>query len=56
MTTEQEVIDLFYPNDNTKTISNVIEDLRVLQNGAYTTEQSQNEIKSAFPDISDWSF
>ena len=56
ISTEQEFINEFYPNDDTKTISNVIEDLRVLQNGTYTTEQVQNQIKSDFPDISDWSF
>ena len=44
ISTEQEFINQFYPNDDTKIISNVIEDLRVLQNGTYTTEQIQNQI------------
>ena len=54
--TEQSVVDLFYQNDSTKTISNLIEDLRLVQNGRFTTQQVEDIIKSDFPDVSDWSF
>ena len=55
ISTQQELINKFY-NDDTKTISDLIEDLRIVQNGTYTTEQVQNQLKLNFPDISDWSF
>ena len=56
ISTEQEFIDLFYPDDDTKNVHDVIENLRVLQRGVYTTEQVQNQIKSDLSDVSDWSF
>ena len=55
ISTQQELINEFY-GDDTKTISDLIEDLRIVQNGTYTTEQVQNQLKLNFPDISDWSF
>ena len=56
ISTQQELINKFYNDDDTKTISDLIEDLRIVQSGTYTTEQVQNQLKLNFPDISDWSF
>ena len=60
MTTEQEVIDLFFPDDNTKNITDVITLLTDLQhqNGwvECTEDYSKNALKSGLPDITDWSF
>ena len=58
VTTEQELIKAYYNDDNTtKTISDLVEDLRIVQLNSInlTTEQIQNQIKSDFPNISDWS-
>tara|TARA_B100000287_G_C20431394_1_gene701663 strand:+ start:60 stop:233 length:174 start_codon:yes stop_codon:yes gene_type:complete len=56
--TEQQLIMEFYPtNYHDKTISDLVEDLKTIQsNVGYTTEQIQNNLKSDFPNISDWSF
>ena len=56
--TEQQLIIEFYPtNYHDKTISDLVEDLKTIQsNVGYTTEQIQNNLKSDFPNISDWSF
>ena len=59
VSTEQEVIDMFYPNDNTKAISDVIQFLRTLQqnnNVNYTETEIKEEIKSSFTNVTDWSF
>jgi len=59
ITTEQQLIKVYYQDENTtKTISNLVEDFKTLQlkhNLNLTTEQVQNQIKSDFSDISDWS-
>ena len=50
--TEQEVVNKFYPDDNTKTISDVITEF----NRIYTTDsKSIKVIKEYFTDVSDWS-
>ena len=51
---EQNVVNGFYPNDNTKIISDVIELLR--QNTNYSTEEIQNQFKNSLPYRTDWSF
>tara|TARA_Y100000593_G_scaffold51107_1_gene96132 strand:+ start:1767 stop:1952 length:186 start_codon:yes stop_codon:yes gene_type:complete len=59
ISTEQEVIDMFYPNDNTKTISDVIQLLKTTQqnhNLNYTEIEIKKEIKSSFTNVTDWSF
>ena len=59
ISTEQELIDSFYPNDNTKAISDVIQFLRTIQknhNATYTETEIKAELKSSYTDISDWSF
>ena len=57
--TEQQLIKVYYQDENTtKTISDLVENLKTLQsnhNLNLTTEQVQNQIKSDFSDISDWS-
>tara|TARA_Y100000593_G_C4055446_1_gene211785 strand:+ start:230 stop:409 length:180 start_codon:yes stop_codon:yes gene_type:complete len=59
MTTEQQLLDKYYNNDYTKTISDLIGDLQNIQaskNYSRTTEQVQTQLRSDFPNISDWSF
>ena len=58
--TEQDVIDLFFPDDNTKTISDVITHITQLQidNGwsDCTETDTKNSLKDNLTDVSDWSF
>tara|TARA_Y100001973_G_C5206400_1_gene341799 strand:- start:1698 stop:1868 length:171 start_codon:yes stop_codon:yes gene_type:complete len=56
MNTEQEIINTFYVNDNTKTATNLIQDLEDIQGGLFTTEQVKARIKLDFPNVTDWSF
>ena len=52
ITTEQAVINKFYPEDNTKTISDIVTEL----NKIYINDsQSIEVLKESFPDVSDWS-
>ena len=58
ITTELELIKAYYNDDNTtKTINDLVEELRIAQLNSInlTTEQVQNQIKSDFSNISDWS-
>jgi len=59
ITTELELIKAYYNDDNTtKTINDLVSELKVIQssnNLNLTTEQVQNQIKSDFSNISDWS-
>ena len=50
--TEQEVINKFYPGDNTKTISDVITELNKIN---INDSNSIKTLKEYFPDVSDWS-
>ena len=52
-TTEQEYIDFVFPDDDTKTINDVVQFM--VDNGAGTTEQCQTILKFGNPSI-DWSF
>lgn len=58
MTTEQEVIDLFFPDDNTKTITDVVSLLKQAEiNSGWvdiTDTIVKNELKTVLSDISDW--
>tara|TARA_B100000575_G_C22878779_1_gene512216 strand:+ start:535 stop:714 length:180 start_codon:yes stop_codon:yes gene_type:complete len=58
--TEQDVIDLFFPDDNTKTISDVITHITQLQidNGwsDCTETDTKTSLKDNLTDVSDWSF
>lgn len=59
MTEQQLIIDFYPTNYYDKTISDLVEDLKTIQSNSnfnLTTEQVQNQIKSDFPNISDWSF
>tara|TARA_Y100001937_G_C7110480_1_gene327281 strand:- start:1438 stop:1620 length:183 start_codon:yes stop_codon:yes gene_type:complete len=60
MNTEQEVIDSFFPDDNTKTITDVISQLKQAQIDAgwvdITDTIVKNELKTTLSDISDWTF
>ncbi len=60
MTTEQEVIDSFFPDDNTKTITDVISLLKQAQIDSgwvdITDTIVKNELKTTLSDISDWTF
>ena len=52
--TQQEALDGIYPNDNTKTISDLITDLS--NNLLMTEDEVKDFLKSANPQITDWSF
>ena len=54
ITTEQELIDIFYPDDNTKTINDVIEYLS--DTGGFSINEVKAELKLKFETITDWSF
>ena len=54
MTKEQEIIDVFYPDDNTKTINDVIQYLS--DTCGFSINEVKAELKSKFGDITDWSF
>ena len=60
MTTEQEVIDLFFPDDNTKTITDLIDYLKQLQIDSGWTDITEtivkDGLKDTFNEVSDWSF
>ena len=60
MTTEQEVIDLFFPDDNTKNITDLINYLKQLEidNGWTDITETivKDGLKDAFDTITDWSF
>ena len=53
ITTEQEAIDTIFPDDNTKTINDVIQTL--VNGNLGTTEEVKAILKSANPSV-DWSF
>jgi len=53
ITTEQEAIDEVFPDDNTKTINDVIQTL--VNGNLGTTEEVKAILKSANPSV-DWSF
>ena len=55
VTTEQEVVDVIYPGDNTKTISDLINFLQSTQNLTYTLTEIKIQLKLDFPDVTDWS-
>lgn len=50
--TEQEVVNKFYPDDNTKTISDVITELNKIN---INDSNSIKTLKEYFTDVSDWS-
>tara|TARA_B100000131_G_C17906695_1_gene528692 strand:- start:256 stop:426 length:171 start_codon:yes stop_codon:yes gene_type:complete len=52
--TEQEALDAIYPTDNTKTIFDLISDLSEVL--GTTEEETKTNLKSANPQITDWSF
>ena len=45
ITTEQEVIDLIYPDDNTKTISDLINFLQSKQTISFTIDEIKTQLK-----------
>ena len=49
--TEQEVINKFYPGDNTKTISDVVTELNKIH---ITDSKSTEFLKQYFSNVSDW--
>ena len=53
ISTEQEAIDEVFPDDNTKTINDVIQTL--VNGNLGTTEEVKAILKSANPSV-DWSF
>jgi len=55
ITTEQEVIDLIYPDDNTKTISDLINFLQSKQTISFTVDEIKTQLKLDFTDVTDWS-
>ena len=56
ITTEQELIKAYYNDENTtKTINNVIEDVKTLINNTLTSDEIKTKIKSDYNNITDWS-
>lgn len=56
ITTEQELIKAYYNDENTtKTINNVIEDVKTLINNRLTSDEIKTKIKSDYNNITDWS-
>ena len=53
ISTEQDAINTIFPNDNTKTIDDVIQSL--VDGKLGTTEEVKSLLKSANPSV-DWSF
>mgnify|MGYP003120581481 CR=1 FL=1 len=54
VTTEQELVNIAFPDDNTKTINDVIQ---VLVDGLLgTTSEVKEILKSSNPQITNWSF
>ena len=51
ITTEQEILDSFYPDDNTKTMSDVVTEFKIL---FHTESKSISSIKLLFKDVSEW--
>ena len=52
--TEQEGLNQIYPNDNTKTISDLITELSNIMN--MTESEVKTLLKDKNPQITDWSF
>ena len=56
ITTEQQLIKAYYNDENTtKTINNVIEDVKTLINNRLTSDEIKTKIKSDYNNITDWS-
>ena len=54
MTKEQELIDVFYPDDNTKTINDLIQFLS--DKCGPSISAVKDHLKLNFDEITDWSF
>ena len=52
VTTEQAVLNLFWPDDDTKTISYLLSEFTKIHG---TEEEAKTHIKRHWPDVSDWS-
>ena len=56
ITTEQQLIKAYYNDENTtKTINNVIEDVKTLINNTLTSDEIKTKIKLDYNNITDWS-
>ena len=58
MTTERELVEIFFGEDTTNNINDVVQHLVDLQNNSgnsVTTEDVISELKSVETDITDWS-
>ena len=55
ITSEQVLINKFFPNDNTKTISDVLTHWIETDNLEMTTSELLSIFKKSFTNVSDWS-
>ena len=55
ITTEQELINEVFPDDNTKTINDVIQKIVEDSQNAHTSQQIKDILKSCLPSVN-WSF
>tara|TARA_Y100000361_G_C11114540_1_gene319578 strand:+ start:713 stop:886 length:174 start_codon:yes stop_codon:yes gene_type:complete len=55
ITTEQELINEVFPDDNTKTINDVIQKIVEDSQNAHTSQQIKDILKSSLPSVN-WSF
>ena len=55
ITTDQELINEVFPDDNTKTINDVIQKIVEDSQNAHTSQQIKDILKSSLPSVN-WSF
>jgi hypothetical protein len=56
ITTEQQLIKTYYNDENTtKTINDLIQDVKTLINNTLTSDEIKTKIKSDYNNITDWS-
>tara|TARA_R100000008_G_C3532565_1_gene140118 strand:- start:615 stop:782 length:168 start_codon:yes stop_codon:yes gene_type:complete len=53
VTTEQAALNIMFPNDNTKTINAVINNLISMN---MSEDDAKSLLRSEFPNVTDWSF
>tara|TARA_B100000900_G_scaffold404529_1_gene413012 strand:- start:574 stop:753 length:180 start_codon:yes stop_codon:yes gene_type:complete len=56
ITTEQQLIKVYYNDENTtKTINDLIQDVKTLINNTFTSDEIKTKIKLDYNNITDWS-
>ena len=54
-TTEQELVNGFWPNDSEKTINDLVDTFYEIQSGSISKSSITSQFKSTWSDINDWS-